>query len=249
MKKRFLFLWLPAALLAVPGLCRAERTSSYDELYEKIQESFLKEDYAGANRLSEIYLTRDGRSPAAERVLYLQALSLVKLDRGDAARAKLARLENSASTPEQRARAAVSAGDSYYYEGQGAAAYASYAETLRRYPDCEEAPHVLSRLALIAGEEGKAPPEPRRAPRPYALNQIAVEETPFYSVQVGAFSKQGNAGVLLRQLLRSKYDAYLEESLADRQYRVRVGKLPSREAAEGLEARLKKDGYPTKICP
>ena len=81
--------------------------------YEAIQESFLREDYSGAERLSENYLSGNDRSKADE-VSYLQALSLLKLGRVSEARSKLNEAAGSARSEELRSQAAVSIGDSYY---------------------------------------------------------------------------------------------------------------------------------------
>ncbi len=81
------------------------------------------------------------------------------------------------------------------------------------------------------------------------LKQLTFEEIPIYSVQVGSFSKVENAKATVEKLTRAHYDAYLMHDTAKPgMIRVRVGKVESRNAAQALEARLKKEGYPTKIC-
>jgi len=73
----------------------------------------------------------------------------------------------------------------------------------------------------------------------------------YYSVQVGSFANKANAENLIRQLERKGYSAYIEEALSQGNpvYRVRSGKFVARQEALELEARLSKEGYPTKICP
>jgi cell division septation protein DedD len=86
-------------------------------------------------------------------------------------------------------------------------------------------------------------------PQTTQLKQVAFEERPFYSVQVGSFSKEENAKALVEKLIAAHYDAYLAPDAGKTgMIRVRVGKTESRPAAEILEEKLKKEGYPTKIC-
>ncbi len=213
---------------------------SSDMLYQKIHESFLREDYSGVDRLAEDYL-RDSRAESnREDVLYLQALSLFKLNRGSQAREKLASLENAYGTADHKASASASIGDSYFYEGDFPKAYESYQETLRKYPDSDQSAYLSQRLSEIDIKLQK-PTSP--------LRQMALEEHSFFTVQVGSFSKQKNAEALTNKLRYYQYDAYLDRDETGRMYRVRVGKLASKEEALTLESRLRKEGYPTKIYP
>ncbi len=73
----------------------------------------------------------------------------------------------------------------------------------------------------------------------------------YYSVQVGSFLSKTNAENLARQLERKGYSAYIEEGTSQGAaiYRVKSGKLATRQEAVELESRLSGDGYPTKVCP
>ena len=77
----------------------------------------------------------------------------------------------------------------------------------------------------------------------------SLEETPVYTVQVGSFARERNASTLVNRLKRLSYDAYLEKDPIQNKCRVRVGRLQSRTEAEGLESKLRREGYPTKIYP
>ena len=90
------------------------------------------------------------------------------------------------------------------------------------------------------------PPPPAERPAP---PRPTAEEGGFFTVQVGSFASGNNAADLLNKLRDESYDAYIERPSGKRMYRVRVGRLASREEAAALEARLKKDGYPTRIFP
>ncbi len=243
-----------------------ESGSSSDKLYQRIHESFLREDYAVVDTLSREYLSRARDRSNAEDVLYLQSLSLLKLNRSEEARVKLSQLENDYASSDARASAHASIADSYYYEGNFDLAYKSYEETITRYPASEQTPYVLSRLIELSAKQDR-PKETEMykvrllkdypnsqevknfPPSAAPLKQMALEENAFYAVQVGSFSKRRNAQGLIDKLLRDQYDAYLKADESDRMYRVRVGKLSSKEEALVLENRLKKEGYPTKIYP
>jgi septal ring-binding cell division protein DamX len=195
--------------------------------YEKIHESFLREDYAAVDRLAGQYLSGGRRGANAEDVLYLQALALLKLNRADEARQKLRELENLFASSDRKASASASIGDSYYYAGDFGRASQAYEETLRKYPASDQAEYIQSQLGAI------------RAKSPAS----------FYTVQVGSFSNQKNARALAGKLSRLNYDAYVEKDENGRMYRVRVGHFTSKEEAFHLETRLKREGYPTKIYP
>lgn len=216
---------------------------SSDTLYQRIHESFLREDYTAVDMLSREYLSRGRDRSNTEDVLYLQSLSLLKLNRSEEARGKLRELENNYASSDARASAHASIADSYYYEGNFSLAYQSYEETAARYPASDQAPYVLSRLEELSKKLKNFPP------RLVPLKQMALEENAFYAVQVGSFSKRRNAQGLINKLLHDHYDAYLKTDESDHMYRVRVGKLSSKKEALALESQLKKEGYPTKIYP
>lgn len=73
----------------------------------------------------------------------------------------------------------------------------------------------------------------------------------FYTVQVGAFSNATNAKNLVEKLVQKDYPAYIEVAVLSGKasYRVRVGKLRTRQEVEALERKLTQEGYPTRICP
>ncbi len=212
--------------------------------YEAVQESFLREDYSGTEKLSRKYLSGRDKSHFYE-ALSLEALSLLKLGRFSEARNELHEIERSSQTEDLRSQAAVSIGDSYYLQNDVSSAYQSYQAALKKFPETGEAPYVQSRLAELSKKLGRT----IAASKPVSLRQAFVEESPFYSVQVGSFSKERNARVLIQKLARQKYEAYLDGHSLAGLFRVRVGKLAVREAAESLESRLKKDGYVTQIYP
>jgi len=221
---------------------------SYSVAYEKIHESFLKDDHAGVERLAREYLSGSQNKPNREDVLYLQALSLMKMNRSEEARQKLGELEREFRSAEDRAGAAISIADSYYYEGNFSTAASAYEEAFRKYPESEQKSYVSERLKELSDKQGRTlgPMVIVLDAEPAAPAQQAGQN---FTVQVGSFSNEKNARALVYKLSRRKYEAYLEMDEADRMYRVRVGKVPSRQEALSLETRLKREGYPTKIYP
>lgn len=215
--------------------------------YEKIHENFLKENYSEVVRLSSDYLA-PGRTNKDNRedVLYLQALSLLKLNRSQEARERLKELEILFVPMDRKASASASVGDSYFYEGNFPLARQSYEETLRKYPNTDQTAYIRGQLSELSAKLGSPTGflPISRSPKQFSLN-----ERPLFTVQVGSFSMEKNAKALVNKLIFRRYDAYLEKDESDRMYRVRVGKLSSREEASMLELRLKREGYPTKIYP
>ena len=208
-----------------------------NDAYLKIHESFLKENYAEVDRLSKDYLLSASNKPNTEDVLYLEALSLIKLNRGNEARIKFRELENSFTSSDRKASASASIADSYYYQGDLENAMTSYQETLKKYPSSDQTTYATYKFREISSKLGRP------------LRQQALEEAPFFTIQVGSFSKIRNANLLIRKLSGLHYEAYSEKDSSSGMIRVRVGRYTSRLEASATESRLKKDGYPTKIYP
>lgn len=62
--------------------------------YEKIYDSFIREDYQTAYELAHRYLSREKSGARYEDVQYLEALSLIKLGKTDEGNQKFEALEN-----------------------------------------------------------------------------------------------------------------------------------------------------------
>ena len=72
----------------------------------------------------------------------------------------------------------------------------------------------------------------------------------YFSVQVGSFKSRTNAQKLSYKLSRKGYEARVESPIdpGDKLYRVKVARLTYSREAEILELKLKREGYPTRIC-
>ena len=192
---------------------------------QNIYEAYLKEDFSGAEALCVRALEKGKSGVETDEVRYLQALCLLKMRRSDEARSILGSITASASPLKDQA--ALSFADSFTVDGDGKRADVEYRRFLSEYGDTDMAAYARSRLT------------------PSGAGSAA--EKGFFSVQVGSFSNESNARSLIERLVGTRYDAYLENHHADSLYRVRVGRLRSGEEARALEARLKKEGYPTKF--
>lgn len=228
---------LPPALAALCGFiifCSApvHAAGSSDEA---IYSAFFNEDYAQVDRLVGAQRKKGGQPEL------LRALSLAKLGRGPEAQDALQAIERNSRDPGLQAAAAVARADIYYAEGKKEAAYLAYQHARGAYPFSQEESHVQAMLAELA--PSRQPPNMTSA-----LRQVAVETAPYFSVQVGSFSREKNA-LALAQKLSGRYDAYVEKVSQGRLYRVRVGHVEARDSALELEKRLQKDGYSTKIYP
>lgn len=70
-----------------------------------------------------------------------------------------------------------------------------------------------------------------------------------YSVQVSAFTQRAQGEALVADLRRRGYNAYLEPPAGpqDEYYRVKVGRMRSRQEAAALADRLRRDGFQVLI--
>ncbi len=231
---------------------RVRSVSIPQSAYQKIHESFLKEEYSQVELLASQYLSQNSGAADVNDVLYLQALSLLKLDRSDEARQKLRQLEAATPNAELKANASASIGDSYYYAGDHRHAYESYKETMEKYPKSDQSDYLRGRLMELSSEFGYTPAgagPPKNILLSSRLKQASSEETLFYTVQVGSFSRPRNADELTAKLLRQGYSAYMADDKSHGMSRVRVGRFSSKSDAASTESKLKREGSPTKIIP
>lgn len=137
---------------------------------------------------------------------------------------------------------------------------------LRRFPRsefCDDAGLGIADSHFLAQDYEKASIEYEKFIHDFGRSQLrsiaqihqkqckqgGVYANSYFSVQVGCFSKKGNAQRLRDELIDSGFQAYIVELPDDTLCRVRVGRFNTRLQAEFLEQRLKGEGYPTRICP
>ncbi len=92
--------------------------------YEQIEESFLKEDFPSVVRLAQQFLSTHSRNEQSDEVQYLEALSLIKMNRLSEGREKLIQLKQQSFSAEMKVRVASSLADSYsFLSGPGPNAF------------------------------------------------------------------------------------------------------------------------------
>jgi hypothetical protein len=112
-----------------------------------------------------------------------------------------------------------------------------------------EAPGLVAGYLLGRGEEvawgAQEPPDVAAAP--LATSVVAPDPVPAsqggLAIQVGAFAESGSAERLAESLRAQGFSVYLSPGTGagDARWRVRVGPLASRDEAERVAARLKRD--------
>lgn len=247
MKKNILIVILLSALFGFPSVrtCHAtvgmKETRNSSSAYDRVYDRFLNKDYEAVDRMAADYLAKGYDQPNAEDVLTLRAMALLKLGRSPEARAVFKEIEDHLPSAQSKARASVSIADSYLDENNERAAYEGYQTTLTKYPGSDQTDYASEKIRELG------PRVKIETPAMGPLPQMSYEERHFYSVQVGSFKDPMNAQRVLGKLIRDKYDAYLAPDESNGRHRVRVGRLTTKEEAKALEARLRRDGYPTKL--
>ncbi len=237
-------------------------TNSYAFNLSKIKTYVLSGDYKAAITEGEKILASSGYSEQLDELYYILGLSYLK--DGNYLRAsdifEIILKEFPKSTFKVEAKLGL--GDSYFLRGD-------FEQAKNRYNDLLNSKYkaaVYYRLSQIELKQGNseaakeylakikndAPlnPEVRLNKDLYVVKSKDLGI--FYTVQVGSFANETNAVNLTQKLTQGGYAAYLEESVSpagDKAYKVRVGKLYSRQEAEALEKKLSQEGHPTKIFP
>ena len=231
--------------------------------------SFL---YAGSlNRAEALYLqgsysesidecaTSIARNKDLDKAYYLLGLNYLKINDTEKAREKLKILIGNYSSSKYIDNAQLLYADSYFVEQDYAGAGALYEGILKNNPLLASSAYLgLARCALKTGDWGKAKgyAEALQQKFPKSLEAVAAKELFardefFFTVQVGCFASTKNAQRLVQKLKDKQFDGYIDELPSPQNilYRVRVGKLKTRQEAETLKNALEQNGYPTKIFP
>lgn len=223
---------------------------------------FLSADYKAAISTGENILAGSAASAAGlDELYYLLGLSYLKdgnyLRASDIFEIIIKELKGASFKEE----AMLGLGDSYFLQGNFNKAEGYYGQLAKNGADSRLKAQAYCRLSQVGFKEGdnaKAKDYLDKVRQYYPLNleirtdrDIYTSANIFYSVQVGSFSNGDNARKLVRKLSDEGYLAYLEEAISEGKtiFRVRAGKLNTRQEAEALEGKLSQEGYPTKIFP
>jgi DedD protein len=102
-------------------------------------------------------------------------------------------------------------------------------------------------------ENEVSPPKSPVLSKSAAVRETAPVEVSHHgwAVQLGSFASHANAEKLVHQLKARDSSAYVSSSGkgASLRYRVRIGPLADRSAAERAQLKLKKDGYSASLVP
>ncbi|MBM3252807.1 MAG: tetratricopeptide repeat protein [Candidatus Omnitrophica bacterium] len=252
--------YLITVIILLPIFLNTEWLLAKDSSLLKLEELLLKGDYIKLNYECNYLLTKSNLKDK-DRVYHILAISLLKQSRFKEAREVLEKVKLEFQNSPILDDAEVSIADSYFLEGNFEEASLRYKNVLMNYPKTKNLCFVYLRLGESLKNMGNLEEAKyyfdllrKGFPSSFECAQIPISKNAvdsFYTVQVGSFSKSTNARRLCDELLNKGYDAYITK-MEDNQrtlYRVRVGHFQSRLEAEYQEDRLKKENYPTKICP
>ncbi len=247
-------------------LCIISAGTGYCLNIDKVRVAFLSGDYKAAILEGEKVLAVEGHSPDVDELYYLLGLSYLKegnyLRASDIFEIILREFSNSGF----KEKAKIGLGDIDFLKGDLDKAQSIYEELLNSTLDQELKALIYYRLSEVAfkkddsnkGKEylAKLKDEfPGNIETKTNRDLAVIADAPsnfYYTVQVGCFSNGTNAHNLTQKLIGQGYSAYIEEAsdpASGKMYRVRAGKVSTRQAASLLEARLSAEGYPTKIYP
>lgn len=200
---------------------------------------------------------RDGK--ARDNVYYLLALNYLKISDTEKAREKLQFIIDNFKDSKYFDSAKLAYADSFFLEQNYTRAKELYEALIKSSVKLSSTAYLrLGQCALKSGnwQEVKNYGDTLAQNYPLSLEAALFKELLknnefFFTVQVGCFANLENARRLANKLKSENFDSYIDElSLSgNRLYRVRVGKLKSRQEAEEQKLLLEKEGYPTRIFP
>ena len=239
-------------LLAGGALCNDARAATAED----VEGYFVRGDYEDTVREGVKILET---SQEKDKIFYMIGTSLNKLGRYDLARKNFGTLIDAFPRSDFTPLSQLGIADSYYLGGDYKAASSEYEKYVTKYPMSQGSATAYFRIAKCAQKEGRWQ-EARNYYRKVMsdfpasfeaqmASQAMSEETLYFTVQVGSFNKKANAIKLCDELVKKGYDTSIVKAQTEESYKVRVGKLNTREAAEELAKRLRADGLPTKVLP
>jgi tetratricopeptide (TPR) repeat protein len=238
---------------------------------EYVEKLFLEEKYDRA--AVEAGKLIDENASRRDELYYIKGLSEIKMGKLAEARKDFEYIIERYSGSKRLFDAHVGIGDAYLLEGNKTGALRSYNAALEEFPDnkniavvrqridsCRSGVTVATPVSYTKEDTIVYPPqkaEARISPRaedvnftPKAILPASVKGGGYFSVQVGSFKSMVNAQKLSTKLSRKGYESRVELPIdpKDKLYRVKVARLTSSREADILELKLKREGYPTRIC-
>ena len=199
------------------------------------------------------------RNRAQDQAYYLLGLNYLKINDTERAREKLKYLMDNFKSSQYLEPARLAYSDTYFVEQDYPKAKGMYEDILKAGGELTAAVYLrLHQSALKSGDWQVAREYANilKQRYPLSLEAAAAEEMPrnndlFFTVQIGSFANFQNATRLLNKIKGQNFDGYIDElhQSGNSLYRVRVGKLSSRQEVEALKKNLEERGYPTRIFP
>jgi len=234
---------------------------------DKLKNHFLQGDYNLAISEGEWLLAgASAQEPGLDLLYYFLGLSYLRVENylraSDIFEIILEEFPDTRLKDEVR----LGLGDSYFLRGDFTRARSYYQEALNKNANTKYKALIYSRLSETGLKEGDTQAAKKyldklKSDFPQGFESIVkedisslpnIQEGIYYSVQVGYFSKNINAKNLVQKLTEKGYPAFIEKAITSEGktgFRVRVGKLDSRQKAIELKDKLSREGFPTKIFP
>ncbi len=219
----------------------------------------MEGDITSAISSAQECLEKEGCSDRAQ-ALYIIGESNIQSGSFTPAREAFWRVYEQYASSLYAAKAFLRIGDSYFLESEYAEAQKIYTQYLQRFPASGELPLCLLRLVYAERKLGNwqrmkdyATELKKRFPLTKETKEAEalMNTETYFTVQVGGFLRRQNALALMRKLQVDKFKPFLvtEDSSGKTIYKVRVGKLPTRQSAENLFRKLISKNYPAQIYP
>jgi outer membrane protein assembly factor BamD (BamD/ComL family) len=255
MKRLFIFLFIIAAFVA------PARVFAQNEALSDLEAMIIQEDYKKANNAAKSLLkTRLSVSDTAQVEYYL-GLSHLRLGEYAQAYDMFKKVTADRPSTELYEKAYIGSIDALYMQGYYENALKEAVSLINRHPRSEMMSLIYlkaARSSLKLARWTKAKEYLQKILKEYpdsfesGVARQLLEEKQYFTVQVGAFTEQGRAEHLVKELIQRKEYAYIVENKAPdgkKFFRVRVGQMTALKDAQALESKLSGLGYPTRIYP
>lgn len=270
MKKTVIFLLIVFAMLSKDcfGFDIFDRGSSNEnkfykkeKAYSDAEEAFLRGDYKSVVTICENITSFFKDRRKLDDVYYLKGQAYLKLNENNKARSAFNEVINIDPKGNYAGRAELAVADSFFSEGDFEKAGALYKaligdpKKIRLHSTC------LYRLVQIEKKSGNSKEASeyldklvKEFPLSFEAQSVtAGNDVPEGGsfVQVGSFEERKNAEKLLEELRSSGYDASMDKTEKNDKvmYKIIVKPSDAEGSLDKIVHSLKKEGYPTKICP
>jgi len=224
----------------------------------KAEQAFLKGDYEEVVIVCSTYGASQRKLD--EELQCIAGRALLKLRRFGEARNRFSRVINDSDNNKFLDVAYIGLADSYYIEADFEKARSHYENVIKYFPDSGDMHIVYYRLGECHARLGEKKTSKKyydklikAYPDSLEARLLVGEKSDFvtYSVQLGSFTKWGNAKKLHDELNRKGFDANIYTATVGDSYfyRVRVGQYSRLSDVEDMARNLRNRGYAVKIYP